>query len=96
MFKGKTSSGFTYEANERTINDWRFLQTLTEADDSSNPMQQIRAIRALLRMIIGTDGEIALTRHVEKDGIADQADVMRELAEIIQELRDRNVKAKNS
>ena len=82
MFKGKTKSGFEFEIDEKIKDDYRFFETLCQAEE--NPILATKVIN----MLLGEEEKERLLKHVEKDGFVSQADVLEEVTEIIRSAGD--------
>lgn len=83
MIKGKTKSGFSYEIDERVLTDWNLLDAIG-LSESTDPSEQIRGVRNLVKLILG-DKEDALKKHIadKNDGFVPVEKVSALVAEII-------------
>ena len=77
-----TKSGFKIDINPDKAKDWRFVKALAKAE-SPNEGTQIIGLTDAVTILLGEDGEQALCRHVEKNGVAVAEDIIREVKEII-------------
>lgn len=75
--KGKTLSGFEFELNPDTLNDYELLENMAEVED--NPIKA----PAVIERILGKDQKNRLLDHVRgKDGVAKIDAVMDEFTSI--------------
>lgn len=83
MVKGKTSTGFEYEINERITTDWRFIKAIA-GSSSKDDAKKLAAYADLATLLLGEDGEERLSRHcMEEDGIIPSDRISSEIAEIL-------------
>ena len=93
MIKGKTSSGFEYEVDERIIKDWRFAKALAKL--SGEPLDKMSATIDIASMLLNNGQEESLMKHVEMDGFVDSGKMEHEIVEIINGLKQDNEEIKN-
>lgn len=83
MIKGKTSTGFAYEVNEKITTDWRFTKAIASSaakDDSA----KIAGYINMITLLLGDDGEEKLCQHcMEEDGTIPTERISEEVLEII-------------
>lgn len=85
--KGTTSSGFRFNSNDKIVNDWRFIKTLTTIE-KGDEVEKLYASSQLITLLLGDKGEAALCRHVaEKDGTVPTDKLMKEAGEILRLMR---------
>lgn len=97
MITGKTSTGYEFRVDERTINDWRFVKAIAKAE-SNVPSDKIVGLNALCEMLLGEEGEEQLMKQLasENDGFVPQEQVYGAVVEIINIVKEQNEKTKNS
>lgn len=88
MIKGKTKSGFKYEVNSDSLNDYELIEIIAEVD--INPL----LLPKLIVKLLGVEQKDRLIEHIKsnsENGIATAEAMGNEVAEIFD-----NVKLKNS
>lgn len=98
MITGKTSNGFEYNIDERTLNDYEFVESIVLAENGENPTEKMTAVIKLAKYILGEEGKKTLLNKIKKenDGWVPQEKVYEEVFEIIHDIMKQNAKAKNS
>lgn len=87
MIKGKTSSGFEYEVDENTLDDWEFVEILSNIDKGLFYCVVDMAVK-----ILGEDQYERLKSFIkEKEGKISIGAMEREIIDIFQS----NTKTKN-
>ncbi|CAI3375767.1 hypothetical protein [Enterococcus cecorum] len=77
MIKGITKSGFRFKVNESIINDYEFLELISEVEE--NPIM----FPKLLNRLLGKQQTEKLKNHVrDKNGIVDAEKITAEVADI--------------
>ena len=66
MIKGKTSTGFEFEVNEKIVNDWRFMKIMA-ATLSKEDARRIDGYTSLVNLMLGAGGEEKLCAHCTDD-----------------------------
>lgn len=65
MIKSKTSTGFSFELDERNLDDMRFVDELgLVSDDSAPELDRLRAASKAVGMLIGREQKNALYIHI--------------------------------
>jgi len=86
MLKGTTESGFRYEIEDETLNDYELFELISEVD--GNPL----LLPQLVKKLLGEKQKNNLINHVRgEDGIAPLDKISKEITEIF-----RSKKIKNS
>ncbi len=80
--KIKTKSGFACNVNENKMKDWRFVKALAKCDSKDESIQ-LEGITFVVPFLFGEEGEQALIKHVEKDGVAFAEDIFKEFSEVL-------------
>ncbi|MBQ1575191.1 MAG: hypothetical protein IIZ78_29010 [Clostridiales bacterium] len=88
--KGKTQSGFNVTVDEKRMEDIRFFELISEADE--NPF----ALPKLVTYVLGAEQKEKLYKHLEKDGVVAVTDVIQEMTSIFHLVEEKSQKAKNS
>lgn len=92
---GVTSSGFEYDIDGKAIHDFRFLMALRDLQ-STDVGRQVNGAANLISIVFNnTKEENRFLEHVAKDGRALTEDVIRELREIIEAIREKDETGKN-
>lgn len=88
MTTGKTKTGFKFTADERILNDWRFISAISDAD-SEDVNRSLNGTTTLIRLLFG-ENEKALVEHVQKknDGFVPMDAITAELVDIISSMRE--------
>lgn len=61
MIKGETKSGFKYQIEEGTLNDWELFEMITEVE--TNPI----LLNKIITMVLGDDQKEKLKEHLRND-----------------------------
>lgn len=86
MIKGKTSTGFEYEVNEKILNDWRFTKAIA-ASAAKDDARKVAGYTGLVTLLLGEDGEEALCTHcTQEDGTIPTEKISNEVLEILTEI----------
>lgn len=79
----KTSSGFEFKANQRILNDWRFMEAITTLEKGSDDNKLYAAVQ-LVTLLLGDEGKNKLCAHLaETDGVVPADKVMAEVGEML-------------
>ena len=90
MVKGKTKSGFAFEANEKQMENAEFLENFVELQKNNGLV-----CFDMVAMLLGKDGKQALYDHIRTDdGIVPVERLTDEIKDIFEKM-DENVTAKN-
>lgn len=84
--KGKTSTGFEFDIDDRAVRDVRFLDMAAAVyDESATPMDKVRGFHALVSLLLSDEQKDALYAHVsaQNDGYVPIDALERELTEIV-------------
>lgn len=83
MLKGKTSTGFKFEVDERVLEDWRLITNI-ELAESADLTDKVKGVTALVHLLLGNN-EPKLMEHIAKknDGFIPTEAIINELASII-------------
>ncbi len=63
MITGKTKSGFKFELDENVLDDWEYLEILSEIDEG-----KVQKLPKMFEMLLGKDQYKALKEFLRKDG----------------------------
>lgn len=78
MIKGKTTSGFEYQIDERVEKDWKFLKLVREVDKDS------LAVFDLTERLLGEKQTDALVNmYTDEDGFSDTEKIFADVTEIV-------------
>ena len=92
--KGKTSSGFEYEVNEKVRNNWLFVRAVAKAESAPTEEEKLIALVETVHLLLGEEGENQLCQFlVDDEGIVPSDRLIGEVREIIAALGGQ---AKNS
>lgn len=92
---GETSTGFRYEIDGKAIKDFRFLKAINDMM-SKDLGRQVAGTTAMVSIVFNDpDQEERFLEHVAKDGRALTEDVIRELREIINDIKSQDEDVKN-
>ena len=83
MKKGKTSTGFEYELDDKALDDYELLEMLTELDEG-----QYGRITRVVEKLLGSEQKERLKEHVRRNGKVSAAELMNEISEIFQSAND--------
>ena len=90
--KGKTKSGFKFDANEKIRNDFRFVRAIAETN-GKDEAQKMVGYTTMIRLLLGEDGVDSLCAHVaETDGTVPMDKIDAELADILTQMGERGKK----
>ena len=80
MVKGKTTTGFSYEVNEKALHDAEFLELFAKVQNGDNLL-----VFEMIRKVLGDEQKQKLFDHCRiKDGMVPVEAVSSETAEIFQ------------
>ena len=80
---GITKSGFEFEADAQTLDDWDILEQLSEMSEGN-----MLAAPKFLNKFLGKEQGKALVAHCREDGVAKTEKVLSEIFEIIGQLTE--------
>lgn len=83
MIEGKTKSGFKYEFDETNLDDWEYLETLSEIDEGN-----IWKTPKMIKTMLGEKQYKALKDFLRKDGKVTIEAMTDEFNEIMQSASD--------
>lgn len=90
MIKGKTTSGFEFEVDERMLKDMRFVRVFRAWQKNNFAEADV------LDYILGEAGARKLEDHLaDKDGFVDCDKVAGEIGEILEIVSEKDSKVKN-
>ena len=93
--KIKTQSGFECNINERRLKDWRYVKAAAKIN-SGNEEEVLNAVTFAVPFLLGEDGDEALTKYVEVDGVSDTERVLAEFIEITKAAGEKIKKSQSS
>lgn len=93
MVKGKTKSGIKFQINEAIKDDTRTLYLITKMQNSSDPMEQGKALFDLLNLLF--DGEEGVVNFMDEvaakhNGICSPTIMVEELTEMFESTKLKN------
>ena len=82
MIEGKTTSGFSYEIDDRLFKDW---EVITSLDNLKKNKASMAEINNLFELLLTKDGFAELKEYVKErnDGIINSDAMLQELKEIL-------------
>lgn len=87
MAAGTTKSGFSFDVNPAMLSDWRVASAIAETQGDDDAAKLTGAVK-LVKLLLGK-AEADLCEHVKReDGTVQTEDVMREVGEIMEALRN--------
>lgn len=98
MINGITSTGFSYQYEEKVLKDWEYLNNAAKImDPETTDAEKFRAVNYALFAVLGKEQAKALLNHVRRnnDGVAETIPVMTELNEIVKAARKDEKEEKN-
>lgn len=79
MIKGKTKTGFEYEINPESLNNYELIEDIAEMD--TNPLMLTKVVKQML----GNDENKRLKDHVrDENGIVEMKKMANEIVDIFQ------------
>ncbi len=82
MVKGKTSSGFEFEVNEKVTKSWEFTKTV-KLVKSRDDADQVSGVVDIVHMLLGNQEDALMDHLRDSDGYAMTADIVAEISEIL-------------
>ena len=97
MLKGKTKDGFSFRADERILNDWRFVKLISKTK-SNDLEERFIAATGLVDMLLGEKEEERLVDYIAKknDGFVPQDAIYNAVIDIIDSMKEQLEKSKKS
>ena len=93
MIAGTTKSGFHFNVNEKIISDWRLINAIADTQ-APDEMTKVKGAVNMVKIIVGGDSE-ALSAHVMgEDGTVQIDDIMREVGEIMDAMKEASSEVK--
>lgn len=83
MIKGKTKNGFRFEFDEMNLDDWEYLETLSEIDEGN-----VQKAPKMIKVMLGEKQYKALKDFLRKDGKVTIEAMTNEFNEIMQSAND--------
>ena len=94
VIKGETSSGFSYEVNEKVRQNWLFVKAVARAENAPTDEGKVLALVDVVHLLMGDEGENRLCEHLmDEEGMVPSDRLISEVREILQQLGEQ---AKNS
>lgn len=89
--KGKTSSGFKFEVDDRIIDDWRLLEAVSDTT-SEDSIVQMNGLVKCIRLMLGDKGLKDLKEHIAKsnDGYIPSTQMNAEVTDIMNACKAKN------
>lgn len=92
MIKGKTSTGFEFEVNEKIVTDWRFMKIMA-ATLSKEDGRRIDGYTSLVNLMLGAEGEERLCAHcTDDDGMIPMERISDEIVDIMNVINENSKK----
>lgn len=82
LIKGKTSSGFAYEIDERRLNNYDLMETISRVEE--NPIHVVSVVNLLL----GEDAQKLKDFVRDEDGFVDNDKLFHEVEEIMDGVKE--------
>lgn len=83
MIKGKTTTGFKFEIDKRTLENYELVELLNDVDE--NPL----LITKVTKMLLGDEGTKKLKDHVrDEDGFVSGISMSKEIVDIFKASQD--------
>ena len=97
MLKGKIKNGFSFKANEKVLNDWRFVKLIAKTE-SGNMTEKFIAVTKIVEMLLGDEEEERLTEYIasKNDGFVPQDEMYHAVIDIINVMKEKIEKSKKS
>jgi hypothetical protein len=92
MIGGKTKTGFSFEVDEKMLNDWRLTKALVKMQDTTNTVERFKGVDEALTLLLGDKVDDLMDHLIKKN--KGYAPIEKLTAEIIDIMN--SVKAKNS
>lgn len=88
MVEGKTKTGFKFKVDERVLEDWRLISSISMAE-SENLADRVKGITEVVHLLLG-ENEQSLIEHIKKknDGFVPTEVITNELASIISSAKE--------
>lgn len=84
MVKGKTSTGFEFNYDERILDDYALLEAIGRFDESNSKVSQVKALTDMIDYILGESKQKFMEHIADKnDGFRPIEAMKDELVEII-------------
>lgn len=85
--KGKTDSGFEFDVNEESLDDYRLLKLLNDVSRGNNGR-----VTEVVERLLGSDQETALMAHVENinNGKCTATGMVQEIIQIFEAIKSKN------
>lgn len=88
MIKGKTSTGFEFNVDERIKDDWRIIDAIVDSE-SEDASVKLKASKTLVDLILGKDKE-RMIKHItdNNDGFCTSDALLAEITEIFNAIKE--------
>lgn len=85
---GTTKSGFSYEADDRILTDWRFTLAVTKVQNGKD-LEKLEGANQMVSLLLGDEGYSALMDHIacQNEGYIPAETVMNEVTEILNSVK---------
>lgn len=95
MITGKTSQGYEFSVDSKTLSDWKFVKAIRRSE-SKNQGQRLLGVMDLIIMLLGEDQADELSEKIaDKNGGHASIDAMYEVVvEILNICKEENEKIK--
>lgn len=77
LIKGKTSSGFAYEIDERRLNNYELVEAISKVED--NPVYLV----SIVDLLLGEEAQKLKDYIRDEDGFVDNTKLFKEIEEIM-------------
>lgn len=88
MIKGKTSTGFNFNVDERVKDDWRIVDAIVDSE-SEDASVKLKATKTLVDLVLGKDKE-KMIQHIMKknNGFCSSEAMTSEVTEIFNAIKE--------
>ena len=86
--KGKTSTGFKYEVDDKIRTDWRFTLALADMD-SGDESRALQGSVSVVRMLLGKQEQAFYDHIADEDGHIDIQKVFLGVGEILRAMQEK-------
>lgn len=67
MIGGKTKTGFSFEVDEKMLNDWRLTRALVKMQDKTNTAERFKGVDEALTLLLGDKVDDLMDHLVKKN-----------------------------
>ena len=67
MIGGKTKTGFSFEVDEKMLNDWRLTKALVKMQDTTNTVERFKGVDEALTLLLGDKVDDLMDHLIKKN-----------------------------